>query len=344
MNEPLPAPAPDQTRKPSRRWRVLLPWVLLLAAAAAAASAWVVQQRAIAALAAQVQGLQSELATQVNEVRRQAAAAEQRAADLARELDEVRSQRAALDQLYQDLARSRDEAALIDIERLIVLAAQDLRFTGSVTTALAALQAADARLARLERPQYVHLRRALMRDIDRLRAAPVIDLTGLALKLDQLAASVDTLPLLADPAARPARTAAAPVKESGRDLTWWERLRAWLAEEFGDLVRIREVETPDALLLSGVQQQLVRSQLRLRLFDARQALLARNERLFRADLAEAQSLAARYVDVKSAAGGALLLQLKQLAQTPLAVDLPGLDETLAALRAARPGALPAAAR
>ncbi|MCS7100764.1 MAG: uroporphyrinogen-III C-methyltransferase, partial [Burkholderiaceae bacterium] len=82
----------------------------------------------------------------------------------------------------------------------------------------------------------------------------------------------------------------------------------------------------------------------LRLFDARQALLARNERLFRADLAEAQSLAARYVDVKSAAGGALLLQLKQLAQTPLAVDLPGLDETLAALRAARPGALPAAAR
>ena len=120
----------------------------------------------------------------------------------------------------------------------------------------------------------------------------------------------------------------------------WERVRGWMADEFGDLVRIREIETPDALLLSGVQQQLVRNQFRLRLLDARQALLARNERVYRADLAEAQALLTRYFDVKGAAGGATLLQLRQLAQSALSVDVPTLDESLVAIRATRPAITP----
>jgi uroporphyrinogen III methyltransferase/synthase len=65
-------------------------------------------------------------------------------------------------------------------------------------------------------------------------------------------------------------------------------------------------------------------------------MLARNERVFRADLAEAQSLLTRYFDVKGAAGGAMLLQLRQLSQSPLSVEVPNLEETLAAIRATRP--------
>jgi uroporphyrin-3 C-methyltransferase/uroporphyrinogen III methyltransferase/synthase len=122
--------------------------------------------------------------------------------------------------------------------------------------------------------------------------------------------------------------------------TTWEKVRAWMADEFGDLVRIREIETPDTLLLTGFQQQLVRSQFRLRLLDARQALLARNERVFRADLAEAQALLIRYFDVKGASGGALLLQLRQLSQSTLSVDVPGLEESLAAIRGTRPVSAP----
>ena len=37
----------------------------------------------------------------------------------------------------------------------------------------------------------------LARDIERLKAAPAVDFTGMALKLDQLASSVDSWPLLA---------------------------------------------------------------------------------------------------------------------------------------------------
>jgi uroporphyrin-3 C-methyltransferase len=325
-----------------RRWFLAPALWGALALAALAIGGWIAYSeltRSLEALRAQQASTRSELVNEAANATRIARDVEARIEDLTRELEQVKAQRAALDQLYLELARGRDEATLLDVERLITLAAQDLRFTGHVAGALNALQAADARLARMDRPQYVGLRRALGRDIDKLRGVPVVDVTGIALKLDQVAVAIDTLPLLSDPVARPARApVTAPPNPPTRPETVWDKVRGWMADELGDLVRIREIETPDSLLLTGAQQQLVRSQFRLRLLDARQALLARNERVFRADLAEAQTLLTRYFDVKGPNGGALLLQLRQLAQSTLSVDVPGLDESLAAIRAARPAA------
>jgi len=289
----------------------------------------------------QLERFESETAAALAESARSAADARNRIARLEEELDRVKESRAALDQLYLELTRGRDDAALIEVERLVTLAEQELRVTGNVASALAALQSADARLARLERPQLVNLRRAIGRDIERLRAVPAVDLTGLALKLDQIAQGVDAWPLLAEVTARPARTAQtrADAEKKGVEPAadgFSARLRAWLAREFGDLVRIREVDTPEALLLTAAQQQLVRHQLRLRLLDARLALLARNDRLFRADLAEAQTLLARYFDTKHPAAAGAALQLRQIAQATLNVELPALNDSLGALRALRP--------
>jgi uroporphyrin-3 C-methyltransferase len=333
-----PVTTPPVTR---RRWFHAPSFWGAIAILALAIGIWIAYSdlaRGLQTLREQLTVARADLVAEAERATRAARDAEARVDDLARELDQVKSQRAALDQLYLELARGRDEATLLDVERLITLAAQDLRFTGHVAGALNALQAADARLARMDRPQYVGLRRAIGRDIEKLRSVPVVDVTGIALKLDQIATSVDGLPLLSDPAARPARAAPLPPPQAAKPETIWERVRALMADEFGDLVRIREVETPDSLLLTGAQQQLVRSQFRLRLLDARQALLARNERVFRADLVEAQSLLIRYFDVKGASGGAMLLQLRQFAQSTLSVDVPGLDESLAAIRATHPPA------
>ena len=138
----------------------------------------------------------------------EARAARQQAAVVEARLAEEQGQREALEQLYSDLSRGRDDAVLVEVERLITVAAQELQLSGNVATALAALQTADVRLSRSDNARFVPLRRVLARDIERLKAAPAVDFTGIALKLDQLASSVDTWPLLAAVTAAPASTAA----------------------------------------------------------------------------------------------------------------------------------------
>jgi uroporphyrin-3 C-methyltransferase/uroporphyrinogen III methyltransferase/synthase len=285
----------------------------------------------------QVAQIERETTPAVAQARQALQDVQRQFADLKQIVDALQAERSALDQLVGDTLRMRDEAALIDIERLITLAAAELQISGHVPTALAALQAADMRLMQVERPQYVGLRRALGRDIDRLRAVPQVDFTGLALRLDQLVQAIDGWPLLSD--SRPAR-ATPPAKKAEpapppSPKSAWDRVRAWVELEFGDLIRIREVETPEALLISSSQQQLVRERLKLRLLSARQALLARNDKLFRSDLAEAQATINRYFDARAAGPSQALTQLKQVAQTTLAVDVPALNESLAALRAVR---------
>mgnify|MGYP001573367682 CR=1 FL=1 len=350
-----PAHEPRASPPAGRRTRRVVVLLLLVTVALLAAGGWW-------ALRTNFDRQQAQLA----EAQRQVAAASEQSARIERDLQlklerleaelvRQRDQRSELDQLYLDLTRGRDESALLEVERLVTLAAQELQISGSVATALAALQMADARLARIDRPQMVNLRRAIGRDIERLRAAPAIDLTGMALKIDQIAQGVDGWALLAEasvqpaagakgnpatqaPAAAPATGVAkaegkAPVTEAD---SWWITLRAWLKQEFGDLVRVREVDTPEALLLTASQQQLVRQQMKLRLLNARSALLMRNDRLYRADLAEAQALLTRYFDTRHTATVSAQAQLKQLAAAPLSVDLPQIAETLAAVRGARP--------
>ena len=271
----------------------------------------------------------------------EARAARERALLLEARLAEEQGEREALEQLYSDLSRGRDDTVLVDVERLVTLAGQELAISGNVGSALAALQTADARLARVDNARFLPLRRVLARDVERLKVAPSVDITGMALKLDQLAAGAERWPLVSEagpptPAAGEARVVDPRTPSPGTP--WWERWIERVRTELGeyrDLVRLRRVETPESLLLTPEQQLLVRQQLKLRLLNARQALLARNDRLFRADLGEAQQLMLRHVDVKQAAAAAALASVKQLAGMPLSVEAPQINDTIAAARAAR---------
>ena len=111
---------------------------------------------------------------------------------------ESQSQQLALEALYQELSRNRDEWQLAEIEQVLAIAQQQLQLSGNVRAALLALQLAESRLARADRPQFLPVRRALARDIERLRAVPGLDLSGISLKLDSLVAAVDSLPLAFD--------------------------------------------------------------------------------------------------------------------------------------------------
>jgi uroporphyrin-3 C-methyltransferase len=190
------------------------------------------------------------------------------------------------------------------------------------------LQTADSRLARSDRPQFVPLRKVLARDIERLKGTPVIDIAGFALKLDQIIAQVDSLPLaFEERAGSPVLPAAARAEEG-----FWKRLASEIWGELRQLVRVRSLEQPEPLLLAPSQAFFLRENLKLRLLNARLALLSRDQGVFRADLALATAWVQRYFDVRSRPAAAALANLKQLGASGIGIDLPGISESLSAVR------------
>jgi len=245
-------------------------------------------------------------------------------------LAESQSQQLALETLYQELSRNRDEWQLAEIEQVLAIASQQLQLAGNVRAALLALQLAEARLAKSDRPQFVPIRRALARDIERLKALPTLDLAGMGMRLDGLAAQVDALPLAFDERSEPNP----PAKESaGADERgFWARLSAEIWNELRQLVVVRQVGNAEPPLLPPSQAYFVRENLRLRLLSARLSLLARDEAGYREDLRTAQRWIQRYFDPRSKQTAEALNQLKQLASTTVSLELPSITESLEAVR------------
>lgn len=263
------------------------------------------------------------VARQAQEAQREAQA---KLAQIELKLAEAQSQQIALEALYRDLSRGRDEWILAEIEQILTIASQQLQLAGSTQVALTALQTADARLARSGRAQFLPLRKIFARDIERLKSAPNLDVPGLAVKLDQLIASVETFTLAQD--ARP-QAAAAPV---GETQGLWERLGAEILGEMRRLIRIQNVERVDAALLSPSQMFFLRENLKLRLLNARLALLARDEATYRNDLKLAASWLGRYFDARSKEVALAAGTLKQLDSGGAGLSLPAIGESLDAVR------------
>jgi uroporphyrin-3 C-methyltransferase len=240
---------------------------------------------------------------------------------------ESQSQQLGLEALYQELSRSRDEWVLAEVEQTLAIAAQQLQLAGNVPAALVALQNADARLARSDRPQFLGLRKVIARDIDRLKNAPSVDIAGMTLRLDQLIAAVDQLPLLAD--GRPKTPDPTPAADGPAG---WER--AWLAvwEELKSLVRVQRLDASDPALLAPESRVFLRENLKLRLLHARLALLRRDESAFRTDVKAAQTWLGRWFDPRQKQVATAVQTLAALNAAAVNVELPTIAESLSAAR------------
>jgi uroporphyrin-3 C-methyltransferase len=335
-------PADDRaawrTSKPGGVSRMLVAGIAALAVAAALA-VWLDGRRT-------QQSLRTEVAQRLAGVEASTQAAGRAQAQLATDLRdaqakitlleariaESQAQQTALEGLYRDLAPSRDEIALSEIEQVLLVASQQLQLAGNVQSALTALQLADAKLQRLERPQFVPLRRALSRDMDQLKAVPFVDVAGGSLKLDQAIAAVGALPLAMDerlPA--PAGVGATPPADEAP----WQRLLRDLWADVKQLVRIEVADRPAAPLVPPPQQYFLRENLRLRLLTARIALLSRDDGSFKADVAAADAWIRQYFDTRTKPVQAMQATVKQLAATPMAGEMPDLTRSLEALRVLR---------
>lgn len=248
---------------------------------------------------------------------------------LEQKLTESQNQQVALEALYQELSRNRDEWVLAEIEQILLIASQQLQLAGNPKAALIALQTADGRLQRLDKPQFISLRKAIVKDIERLQALPAVDVVGYSLRLDSLANMVNDLPLVVS-GELPADLGAAKVR--GADEAPWAKLGREIWQDVKQLVRIQNMENPEAPLLSPPQAYFLRENLRLRLLSARLSLLRRDEVTYKSDLKAAETWLRRYFDVKAKPTQAALAILKQLAGGPVSIEMPDISASLNAVR------------
>jgi len=248
-------------------------------------------------------------------------------------LAESQNQQVALEALYQELARNRDEWQLAEIEQVLAIAQQQLQLSGNVRAALLALQLAESRLSRTDRPQFLPVRRALARDIERLKALPSLDVPGLSLALDRLAASVDALPLAYEERAeKPAAAKSARPEPVAPEEGFLKRFGGEIWRELRQLVIVRKVDSVEPPLLPPQQAWFVRENLKLRLLNARLALLTRDEAGYREDLRTAQNWIQRYFDSRSKAAQTAQAQLRQLSSASISFEPPSIADSLEAVR------------
>ena len=251
-------------------------------------------------------------------------------------LAEAQSQALALEAMYQELSSTRDERLLAEVEQAVVIAVQQLQFAGNVEAALIALQGAEARLARSVQPRFLPARKLIARDIERLKATPGANITGLSLRIESVVAAVDNLPLAYEqrPKADTAKPAAGSPPASG---DYWRELAADVWRELRQLVRIERIDQGDPALLSPNQGFFLRENLKLRLLNARLALLSRDQVAFRGELKAALEMLGRLFDGRDKGVQAAQATLRQLLATEIVITLPSLNETQTALRVLRNG-------
>lgn len=327
----------EQSAAPGRRSRApSLGLIAVLLATALTALFWFDARSRIAAteeqLARRLRDIESD-AREARSIARQSQEAlreyQVRLGQLEGRLAESQSQQLALEALYQELSRNRDEWQLAEIEQILAIASQQLQLAGNVRAALLALQLAEQRLARADRPQFLPIRRALARDIERLKSAPAVDLPGMSMRLDSVIGGIDSLPLAYDERSEPAAKAKAPAApESG----FLARLGAEVWRELSQLVVVRRIGANEPPLLPPSQAYYARENLRLRLLNARASLLVRDEAGYRDDLRTAIAWIERYFEPRSKRTDDALSQLKQLSAASISFEMPTISESLDAVR------------
>lgn len=261
-------------------------------------------------------------------------------AQLEGKLADAQSAQQALQQQYADLARNRDDWTMAEVGQMLSAASQQLQLTGNTQLALFALQSADTRLAASDSPQAAAVRKAIAQDIDKLKAAPSTDLTGMAIKLDNAIDQVDNLPLSGEAPIAHVTPKAATWADTAKVATatgeprwkvWWREVTTGIGQQLTSLVQVRRIDNADAMLITPDQGYFVRENLKLRLLSARLALLSRNQTTLKSDLQAAQAALTRYFDSTSKKTQTVIDLVKQVDAGSAAVELPNLNTSLQAV-------------
>lgn len=212
---------------------------------------------------------------------------------------------------YNELLKGRVNWLVDEVEVTLNVASQQLLLSGNVPAAISVLKSINQRLDRFDQPELIPIKKAVKEDLDDLSAAAsnYLDVSSTSVKIDSLEKRVAALPLLVDSTLQPKDIQAAP---SANDVDFWTRTWDKTVAMLKGMVEIRKLESNDAMLLAPEQIYFIRQNLRLRLLDARLALLQHNSAIYKQNLEDVESTVNSYFDTQAPTTQAWLQDLKEL--------------------------------
>ena len=327
--KPDTAPAPAAQRRtrrrtpvadvPSRSGRFAAGLALVLAIVAVLASGyvgWLVNSK---------RGL-SDAKGRLFQVEQETAQLQALSAQMNQELGTLRETqdmlKSGVQALHGEIGKGRRTWLISETENLLVIAQHRLAYARDARQALEALRVADRQLQQLGDPDYLPVRKLLEGEIGALEGFERLDLSGMAQRLGQLGARVNTLALAPEPV-RPTQGVAGAGGEPGFLNDVWRDLR--------NLVSIRTTTDVRRPLLLAEQKYFLRENLRLMLYGAQVALLHGDIKTVELNVSAARQWLRDYYDAGTPAVQTAVAELDAILKTR-PVDLPDISASLKALR------------
>ncbi|MEW8506593.1 MAG: uroporphyrinogen-III C-methyltransferase [Candidatus Thiodiazotropha sp.] len=295
---------------------------------------------------------QSQFDEQLQQTRRhfqqQQQAIEAQKEALAQQAEKIRQQREASrkqgDQLYQSLADIQTRMGgkegqwrVAEAEYLMRVANHRLTLMGDPGTALEALKSADERLAASGDPGWSEVREIIAQEIVRLTATPKVDRAGISAELTALAERVDGLTLVDAGVALTAQTPESdlPAESATGEGLQIDRLLEDFWQGFKSMMVIRHHERPVSAMLPPEHRYFLLQNLRLKLENAKAAMMGRNQALYSDNLNSALAWVDRYFQASAPDVTGFMSQLDNLAARVIAPQLPDISGSLRALQERR---------
>ncbi len=166
--------------------------------------------------------------------------------------------------------RRPNDWLLAEADYLVKLAGRKLFLEHDVESATQLMESADQRIAALNDPSLVNLRKAMANDITKLRTVPLIDRDGLVLRLTALQQQVDKMPLAN---ALLPEAAAVTEQEVSEDIAnWQDNLMTSLKDFSENFITFRTRDGNVIPLLSPQQHFYLKENIKAKLATAIKAV------------------------------------------------------------------------
>ncbi|MDE1312742.1 uroporphyrinogen-III C-methyltransferase [Vibrio aestuarianus] len=284
-------------------------------------------QAEIAALKTQLTQTQRNVETELNQVKQDTIA---KAAEATHKAEvSLAQQQKSIESLQLAVAdikgRRPNDWLLAEADYLVKLAGRKLFLENDVVSATQLMESADQRIAALNDPSLVPLRKAMANDITKLKVIPLVDREGLVLRLTSLQQQVDALPLANAILPEAQQEPVAHVSENIND--WQNNLLTSLKEFSENFITFRTRDGNVVPLLSPQQHFYLKENLKAKLETAIKAVYVEQQEIYTTALTTADKWSAAFFNQNDNAVKQFNDTVLQLSKQNIQVEYPVKFET-----------------